>query len=49
MIEFVEIRGHDTNIIGIIDTAQSVIWRSVYFGVGDFEIYAPATPDIINL
>lgn len=49
MIEYVEIRGHDTNVIGIIDTAQSVIWHSVYFGVGDFEIYAPATPDIINL
>lgn len=49
MIEYVEIRGHDTNIIGIIDTAQSIIWHSVYFGVGDFEIYAPATPDIIIL
>ena len=49
MIEYVEIRGQDTNIIGIIDTAQSVIWHSVYFGVGDFEVYAPATPDNINL
>lgn len=49
MIEYVEIRGQDTNVIGIIDTAQSVIWHSVYFGVGDFEVYAPATPDILNL
>lgn len=49
MIEYVEIRNHDTNVIGIIDTAQSILWHSVYFGVGDFEIYAPATPNIINL
>lgn len=49
MIEYVEIRGADTNIIGIIDTTQSVIWHAVYFGVGDFEIYAPATPEIVGL
>lgn len=49
MIEYIEVRGNDTNIIGIIDTANSVIWRSVYFGVGDFEIQAKATPEIINL
>lgn len=49
MIEYVEIRGHDTKTIGIMDTAQSIIWHSVYFGVGDFEIYAPATPENISL
>lgn len=49
MIEYVEIRGSDTNIIGIIDVATSVIWRTVYFGVGDFEIHAPATPEILSL
>ena len=49
MIEYVEIRDDKAEIIGIIDTARSVIWRSVYFGVGDFEIQAAATPDIITL
>lgn len=49
MIEYVEI--HETNgeVVGIIDVAKSIIWHSVYFGVGDFEIYAPATPEIIDL
>lgn len=49
MIEYVEIRGADLHTIGIIDTATSIIWHSVYFGVGDFEIYAPATPEIVAL
>ena len=49
MIEYVEIRGSDTNVIGIIDTAKSIIWHTVYFGVGDFEIYSPVTPDSIAL
>lgn len=49
MIEYIEVRGSDTNIIGIVDTASSVIWHSVYFGVGDFEIQATATPEIISL
>ena len=49
MIEYVEVRGSDTELIGIIDVARSIIWRSVYYGVGDFEIYTQATPVIINL
>lgn len=49
MIEYVEVRDYNTNIIGIVDTANSIIWRSVYFGVGDFEIHAPATTNIILL
>lgn len=49
MIEYVEIRGADTNVIGIVDIAKSIIWHSVYFGVGDFEIYAPITSEIIDL
>lgn len=48
MIEYVEVRGNDTNVIGIIDTA-SIIWHSKYFGVGVFEIHATATPEIISL
>lgn len=39
MIEYVEARNADFEVIGILDTAQSVIWHSVYYGVGDYEIY----------
>lgn len=48
-IEYVEIRGGDLQLLGLIDTARSVIWHSVYFGVGDFEIYVQATPEIVAL
>lgn len=48
-IDYVEIRNTNTELIGIIDAAQSVIWRSVYFGVGDFEIYTEVTPEALNL
>lgn len=49
MIPYVEIKNENRITIGIIDTAKSVIWHSVYFGVGDFEIYAQATPENIRL
>lgn len=49
MIEYVEIRGADTRIIGIIDTASAIIWHSVYFGVGDFEIHTAATSEFVDL
>ena len=50
MIEYVEVRSGETReIIGIIDTAQSVIWQSSYYSVGTFEIYAMATPDNLSL
>lgn len=48
-IEYVEIRDENTDLLGIIDTAQSIIWHSVYYGVGDFEIYVSAQPDIVEL
>lgn len=48
MIEYIEVRGSDTNVIGIIDTAK-IIWHSVYFGVGDFEIHETATPATVEL
>ena len=38
MISYVEILNTERELIGIIDTAKSIIWHSVYFGVGDFEI-----------
>ena len=49
MIEYVEVRGDDKKVIGIIDVARSIIWRSVFFGVGDFEIITTATPENISL
>ena len=50
MIEYVEIRNAENReIIGIVDNASSVIWHSVYYGVGDFEIYAPCTALNIEL
>lgn len=48
-IEYVEIRNTEAKIIGIIDAAQSIIWHSVYFGVGDFEIHTKATAEAIAL
>ena len=48
-IEYVEIRDESTSLLGIIDTADSVIWHSVYFGVGDFEIYVKVSPDVVEL
>lgn len=52
MIDFVEIRdANDSNkpVIGIIDMAKSIIWHRVYYGVGDFEIYIPATPENVAM
>lgn len=49
MIEYLEIRNSSLEIVGIIDTAQSIIWHSVYFGVGDFEIYLQPTAEQLNV
>lgn len=48
-IEYVEIRGSDLALVGFVDTAKSIIWHSKYFGVGDFEIYVQASPQIVAL
>lgn len=48
-IEYVEIRGSSLAVVGIIDTAKSIIWHSKYFGVGNFEIYVQASPEIVAL
>lgn len=48
-IDYVEIRAENTELLGIIDTAKSIIWRSVYFGVGDFEIYVQASKQTVAL
>lgn len=50
MIEYIEIRDKDTRqVIGIVDTAKSVIWQSKYYGVGTFEIYVAASPENLTL
>lgn len=49
MIEYVEVRNAKREVIGIIDTAQSVIWKTLYYGVGDFEVYAQATARNVEL
>lgn len=49
MIDVVEIKDESRTTIGIIDTAKSIIWHSVYYGVGDFEIYIPANPQNVEL
>lgn len=49
MIDVLEIRDQNRITIGILDLSKSVIWHSVYYGVGDFEIYIQATPENIAL
>lgn len=48
-IEYLEIRDNARHVIGILDTAASIIWHEVYYGVGDFEIYAQATQENLIL
>ena len=48
-IDYVEIRDEKTTLLGFVDTAKSIIWHSVYFGVGDFEIYVQASPEVVAL
>lgn len=48
-IDVLEIRGGNRELIGIVDTAKSIIWHTVYFGVGDFEIYVQLTPQHLIL
>lgn len=48
-IDYLEIRDINREIIGVIDTAKSIIWHTVYYGVGDFEIYAKSTSQNIYL
>lgn len=43
-LDFVEILDVNKTPIGIVDTAKSIIWNAIYYGVGKFEIYAKATP-----
>lgn len=50
MIDYVEIRAAASReIIGVVDTAKSIIWHTAYYDTGDFEIYAPCTSATANL
>lgn len=37
------------NVIDVVDNYESCIWNIYYFGVGDFELYLPATTRNISL
>lgn len=49
MIEYVEIRDANRNLIGIIDTAESIIWESSYYSTGRFEIYVQVNASTISM
>lgn len=49
MIDYVEIRNTSLELLGLIDTAKSIIWETQYFGVGDFEIYTAATQQAVEV
>ena len=44
MIDYVEIRNASRELIGIIDSAASIIWHAEYYGTGDFEVYTACNP-----
>ena len=43
MIEFLEIRDTTRKLVGVIDTAKSIIWEAEYYGAGRFEVYTALT------
>lgn len=49
MIDLLEIRNSNRSLIGVIDTAKSIIWTQYYYGVGDFEIYIQFSPNLLDL
>ena len=49
MIEYVEIRNANRDLIGIIDNAESIIWESAFYGTGQFEIYVQVTSLTVQL
>ena len=50
MIDYLEIRSGETrHLLGIIDDFQSIIWKTEYYGVGEFEIYTVANAKTLSL
>lgn len=44
MIEYIEVRDSTFTLTGVADIVQSVIWKTEYYGCGEFEIFAKLTP-----
>lgn len=49
MIDYVEIRDESLALLGLLDTAKSIIWETQYFGAGAFELYTEATPAAVAM
>ena len=49
MIEYLEARNSNREIIGILDDFQSIIWETNYYSTGAFEVYLQAVPQYINV
>lgn len=49
MIDYVEILDDSRSLLGIIDTAESIIWEADYYGAGKFEIYVQVNPHTVSL
>lgn len=56
MIDYVEIYELQLNelhnrlvLMGVIDDFNSVIWKNTYYGVGEFEIYVPASMEKLEI
>lgn len=49
MLDYVEIRNTNLELIGIVDTATSVLWSPTYYGAGYVEIYAPASAPNVEM
>ncbi len=47
--EYIEVRNAQLELIGIIDDAASMIWHSVYYGVGDFNIVVAKSKEALQL
>ena len=45
----IHILDNSFNLIGVIDTYTSLIWRPAYYDIGDFELYLDATTENVNL
>lgn len=48
-LEYLEIRNERLELLGIIDDAASMIWHSVYYGIGDFDIEIAKTKNALQL
>jgi hypothetical protein len=49
VIDFLEIRDSTYKLIGVVDTAKSIIWQADYYGAGMLEIYAALTDNNLDL